>query len=262
MHEEAGRRRLRGAQAIAAALADGAELRLLLCPEGPLDESVAGLVRACAEAGVSVQRVSPEVLGRLGAQPATRVAEAEAGSGQDAGAGEGLLALVGPDPAAELEVWLARRGAAWLLTGTAYPGNAGFVVRSAEVSGADGVVIDADFGRDARRECLRAAMRADRFFPVCFTKAVDAVAAARRAGRRIIAVEDSGDRAPWELDLRGAVLFVVGGERQGIPQALLGEADAVLRIPMAGFVPSYNLQAAMAVVMGERLRQLGGRPDD
>ncbi|MBW2274978.1 MAG: hypothetical protein JRG96_17055 [Deltaproteobacteria bacterium] len=232
MHEEAGRRRLRGVRAIEAALADGAELRLLLCPEGPLDESVTGLVR-------------------------TRVAEAEAGSGQDAGAGEGLLALVGPDPAAELEVWLARRGAAWLLTGTAYPGNAGFVVRSAEVSGADGVVIDADFGRDARRECLRAAMRADRFFPVCFTKAVDAVAAARRAGRRIIAVEDSGDRAPWELDLRGAVLFVVGGERQGIPQALLGEADAVLRIPMAGFVPSYNLQAAMAVVMGERLRQLG-----
>jgi len=29
----------------------------------------------------------------------------------------------------------------------------------------------------------------------------------------------------------------------------------VLRIPMHGFLPSYNLQAAMAVVMGERLRQ-------
>ena len=83
MQEEAQRRRLRGVRAIEAALADEAELRLLLCPEGPLDESVAGLVRACEEAGVSVQRVSPEVLRRLGAQPATRVAGAEAGSGQE-----------------------------------------------------------------------------------------------------------------------------------------------------------------------------------
>ena len=33
------------------------------------------------------------------------------------------------------------------------------------------------------------------------------------------------------------------------------EADLVLRIPMRGFMPSYNLQAAMAAVASERLRQ-------
>ena len=36
---------------------------------------------------------------------------------------------------------------------------------------------------------------------------------------------------------------------------MLAGSDAVLRIPMAGFVPSHNLQAAMAMVVGERLRQ-------
>jgi TrmH family RNA methyltransferase len=246
MREEAGRRRLRGARAIEAALADGEEPRLLLCPEGTLGESAARLVRVCEEAGADVQRVSPAVLRRLGAGQAER----------QAGESAELLALVGPDPGAALESWLARPGAAWLLTGTAYPGNAGFVIRSAEVSGAAGVVIDADFDRGERRECLRAAMRADRFFPVCFAGAAEVVAVARRAGRRIVAVEDSGDRAPWETDLCGAVLFIVGGEHDGVPQPLLEEADAVLRIPMAGFAASYNLQAAMAVVMGERLRQL------
>jgi tRNA(Leu) C34 or U34 (ribose-2'-O)-methylase TrmL len=29
-----------------------------------------------------------------------------------------------------------------------------------------------------------------------------------------------------------------------------------MRLPMAGFVPSYNLQAAMSMVAYERLRQL------
>jgi tRNA G18 (ribose-2'-O)-methylase SpoU len=52
------------------------------------------------------------------------------------------------------------------------------------------------------------------------------------------------------------VLFVVGGERQGTPPELLERCDAVVRIPMAGFIPSYNLQAAVAVLAAERLRQL------
>ena len=41
--------------------------------------------------------------------------------------------------------------------------------------------------------------------------------------------------------------------------SILDLADAVLSIPMRGFLPSYNLQAAMAVVMGERLRQTTGK---
>jgi len=256
-----GRRRLQGARAIERALGEGERLALLLCPEGPLCESAARVVRACEEAGVQVQRVSRPVLERLGAPQPVRPAQTQVGAQPDPPRVEGgeLLALLGPDPGAQLETWLAESGAAWLLAGTAYPGNAGFVIRSAEVSGADGVVIDADFDREERRECLRAAMRADRFFPVCFAPAAAVLGSARRAGRRVIAVEDSGDRAPWELDLTGAVLFVVGGERDGVPTGLLEQADAVLRIPMAGFVPSYNLQAAMSVVMGERLRQLAQR---
>jgi len=48
---------------------------------------------------------------------------------------------------------------------------------------------------------------------------------------------------------------VIGGETRGIPAPLLARCDAALRIPMRGFIPAYNLQAAMAIVAGERLRQ-------
>jgi tRNA G18 (ribose-2'-O)-methylase SpoU len=58
------------------------------------------------------------------------------------------------------------------------------------------------------------------------------------------------------MDLAGPVLFVVGGERHGIPAEVLAECDDVIRIPMLGFIPSYNLQAAMAAVASERIRQL------
>ena len=52
------------------------------------------------------------------------------------------------------------------------------------------------------------------------------------------------------------LLLVIGGERHGIPRAVLDACDGAIRIPMRGFIPSYNLQAAMAIVVGEHLRQL------
>ena len=89
---------------------------------------------------------------------------------------------------------------------------------------------------------------------ICFIMS-EANSQAREAGRTVVAVEDVGKHAPWQVDLRGPVLIIVGGEEAGISEALRSQADAIVRVPMHGFLPSYNLQAAMAIVMGERLRQ-------
>ena len=167
------------------------------------------------------------------------------------------IALLGPPPGAALEDVLLGRGAVWLLAGLSYPTNVGFALRTAEVSGAQGVIVDAAFSAADRRTALRASMRADRVFPVIWSDAPTSLAAARAAGARIVAVEDNGTKAPWEIDLRGPVLLVVGGERDGIPPPVLERCDDIVRVPMAGFIPSYNVQAAMAAVAVERLRQVG-----
>jgi 23S rRNA (guanosine2251-2'-O)-methyltransferase len=73
----------------------------------------------------------------------------------------------------------------------------------------------------------------------------------------VLAVEDVGTLSPWEVDLRQPLLLLIGGERDGIPPAVLEACDGVITIPMRGFIPSYNLQAAMGIVVGEHLRQLG-----
>ncbi|MEN8158820.1 MAG: TrmH family RNA methyltransferase, partial [Myxococcota bacterium] len=167
-----------------------------------------------------------------------------------------LLALVGPPPGASAEAALSGPGIAWLLVGLAYPGNTGFAIRLAEVSGADAVFVDAAFQHEGRREALRASMRADHFMPVFWEPALDVIERARRAGRRVLAVEDVGTLAPWEVDLCQPLLLLIGGERHGIPQPVLDACDGALAIPMRGFIPSYNLQAAMGIVVGEYLRQL------
>jgi len=170
-----------------------------------------------------------------------------------------LLAMVGPPVHSELADALCGASVVWLLVDTAYPGNAGFAIRTAEVSGANGVIICAAFDHEERRAVRRTAMRADRFMPVIYTEIERAIDAAQEAGLRVVGIEDSGSHAPWEAELRSPTLFVIGGERHGIPAAVLDRCDDVLRLPMDGFVPSYNLQAAMAMVVGERLRQLATR---
>jgi tRNA G18 (ribose-2'-O)-methylase SpoU len=234
---------LAGPEEITAALDAGAPVRLLLVAAEPRDPRVPPLLARAQAAGAAVHTASPATLWRLGkVDPPAEV-----------------LGLVGPDPGARREQVLAAGGALWLLVGSVYPGNTGFAIRTAEVSGADGIFVANAFDHEGRREALRAAMRADRFMPVFWEAALPVIAGARTAGRRIHAVEDVGTAAPWDVDLRGPVLLVVGGERHGIPKDVLAACDGAIRIPMRGFIPSYNLQAAMAAVASERLRQLGVR---
>ncbi len=237
------RQQLTGPEAIRAALRGATPPRLLLAARraDATDPTLETLCEEAVERGVPVERVSTNDLRRMAAvRPPPQV-----------------LALCGPDPVRPFDELLAAPGALWLLAGVTYAGNAGYAIRSAEVSGAAGIVLDERFDPSERKRALRFSMHAERFFPVHWRGAAEVVGAARQAGRPVVAIEDVGDRAPWEVDLRGSPLLVIGGERDGIDGALLARADAVVRIPMRGFVPAYNLQAAMAVVMGERLRQEG-----
>lgn len=233
------RRRVAGVDAVERVLASE-DLRCLVLPESETSDAAQSLAERAREAAIPVHRVARRRFERM--QGSDRHAE--------------VLALLGPDPRGSLANVMSRGGAVWLLTGVAYPGNAGFAIRTAEVSGADALYIDNDFDHPGRREATRASMRADRFMPVGWESASTVFEAARAAGKRIVCIEDVGTEPPWRTDLTGPVLLVVGAEAEGIPQTLLDACDATTRLPMAGFVASYNLQTAVASVAMERFRQL------
>jgi len=233
------RRQLAGLDAIDAALRGGQRLRLILVREGLDTPELRDLLQRASASGVRIRSVSAKVVHRLShPRPPAEI-----------------LALAGSGPGGTLDELMAGLGAVWLLVDVSYPGNAGFAIRTAEVSGADGIVIDCGFDRTARRDALRLSMRADWFMPVLWERAEVAIDRAVASGHRVIGVEDVGAAAPWQVDLTGPVAFVIGGEERGIPEPVLERCDALVRLPMGGFIRSYNLQAAMAGVCAERLRQ-------
>jgi tRNA G18 (ribose-2'-O)-methylase SpoU len=233
------RRRLEGIREIESARAHGAPIGVVLRREGtPSAEARALLDRLRAE-GVAILEESDREMCRMsgGRTPPE------------------LVALEGAPPPSDLAGAMGLDGPLILLVGLRYPGNVGFIIRSAEVAGVAGVLLAGDWARGQRERALRVGMRADRFLPVLDVDAAAAFAGAREAGRRIIALETGGQTRPWETDLRGPLLLVVGGETSGIPADLLAEVDVRVTIPARGFIPSYNVQAAVGIALGEWLRQ-------
>lgn len=235
----ASRRRLLDRDAIRQAVAQGRELGVLLVREGERSPEVAALVEAARAAGVRISIESPREMRRMSATD-----EAPA-----------LLAMQGPAPASDLAALMKREGVVFVLIGLRYPANVGFILRSAEVAGAAGVVVANHWKESEWAEARRVSMRADRFLSVLSARAGEAVTAALASGRRLVAIETNGDATPWTADLTGPIACLIGSEATGIPADLLARADEILRIPTPGFIPSYNVQAATSILLGELLRQ-------
>ena len=169
------------------------------------------------------------------------------------------LALTGRPQSETLEEVMTAGGCVWLFDGVEYSTNLGFAIRTAEVSGADAVLLNVSKTHEERRTIRRASMRADRFIPVVYTSTDEILGAVKAHGFRIVVAEDVGEKGPWDENMTGDVILVVGAEREGVSDQVLEAADAVVKLPMDGFVPSYNLQVAVSVLAVEALRQRKSR---
>jgi tRNA (guanosine-2'-O-)-methyltransferase len=86
-----------------------------------------------------------------------------------------------------------------------------------------------------------------------------ALADLRRRGYRIVATTPHTEEVELgSFDLsRGKVALCFGTEMEGLSEELLREADEYLRIPMYGFVESFNISVSAAIILytlTERLR--------
>jgi len=230
-----------GVDEVSAAFDAGEEISLLLVRRDSQNPGVARLRAIAEERGIPVREGSSSDVWRMARDTRDETPE--------------VLALVGRNPDASFEEVLERGGLVWMLAGARYPVNIGFTIRTAEVSGADAVFVDCQLSHSERKAALRASMKAHRFMPVHWVDGSQTINSAKTSGFRVISVEDSGQAGPWDADLTGDVMLIVGGEHDGIPDDMLAASDLVVRIPMSGFVPSYNLQAPMAVVAIEAQRQ-------
>jgi len=88
------------------------------------------------------------------------------------------------------------------------------------------------------------------------TNSADTIRRLKEEGYWIYGTQ-AGARPPWEIDLRGKVLLVFGGEEKGMRRLTRELCDDLVGLPMRGRVASLNLATATAAVVYDAVRQRG-----
>jgi TrmH family RNA methyltransferase len=132
------------------------------------------------------------------------------------------------------------------LWGVGDPGNVGTILRSALAFGAGSVVLGPGCADPFGPKAVRASMGALFTVPVARAERVDEL-----PGERVALVAGGGK--PLAGPAAGEMTIVVGAERDGLPDEVVGACDRIAQIPIA----SESLNAAMAATVA--LYELGPR---
>jgi 23S rRNA (guanosine2251-2'-O)-methyltransferase len=176
------------------------------------------------------------------------------------GAHQGIVAIAGEYRYAALDELFAGSEPPLLLVldGITDPQNFGALVRSAEVLGANGVVIPDAHAAPVTGGVVKASAGAtERMRIVRVSNLLKTLDAVRERGVKVWgAAADRGQSLP-AADLRGPTAFVIGAEGRGMREAVARRCDALLRIPQRGQVASLNASVAGALLLYEAARQRG-----
>lgn len=145
-----------------------------------------------------------------------------------------------------------------ILDGVEDPHNLGAVIRTAEGAGVHGVFIPERRAAGLTSVVAKVSAGAIDHMPVArVTNTSRLIESLKAAGVWVYGVEPSASKLYTDVDLRGPVGLVFGGEGTGIRPGLLQHCDERIRIPMRGRVQSLNVSASAAVLLFEAARQRG-----
>jgi len=179
---------------------------------------------------------------------------------------QGVIALCPAVPYVEISEILQiakNRGEApfvIILDGVTDPHNLGAVMRTAESSGAHGIIIPKRRSVGLTGTVAKTSAGAINHIAVArvnnITRALDEL----KAAGLWIACADMEGTSIFEADLRGPIALVLGAEGEGVSRLVAQNSDFAVRIPMLGKIASLNVSVATGVLAYEVVRARLNQP--
>lgn len=134
------------------------------------------------------------------------------------------------------------------------PHNFGSILRTADATGVDGVIIPKHRAVGITSVVVKASTGAVEHIPIArVTNLSQAIADLKNAGFWIFGTDMEGtDYRQWNT--KGSVALIIGNEGRGMSKGLHKEVDELLTIPMVGHVQSLNAGVAAGLLMYEVYR--------
>lgn len=214
----------------------------ILVAKGAGGAKLQELIEFCRKQGVAVRFEPREALDRVS-------------SGANH---QGVVAFGAVHSYVELDSLLPKAKMLVMLDGVEDPHNLGAVIRTVNAAGADAVVIPDRRAAGLTDVVAKASAGAVEYTPVARIGNVSqALAKLKDSGFWVFGLDERAKQRYDEAEFAERSVVVLGGEGKGLHELVKKHCDVLVRIPMAGQIPSLNVSVAAGIVLFEWRRQRG-----
>ena len=135
------------------------------------------------------------------------------------------------------------------------PGNLGAVLRSADASGVDAVIVCDPLTDMYNPNLIRSSIGAIFTVPVATATSEETIKWLKDNNIKIYTAQLQDSEWYYDTDMKDATAIVMGTEATGLTTAWRKAADAHIKIPMLGKLDSLNVSVSAAILMFEAVRQ-------
>jgi 23S rRNA (guanosine2251-2'-O)-methyltransferase len=134
--------------------------------------------------------------------------------------------------------------------------NFGAIIRTAECTGVDGIIIQKKGGAPINGDTIKTSAGAVFKVPICKVDHIkDAVFHMQASGIKVIAATEKTDNTLYNVSFKEPCAIIMGSEGRGINPSILQVVDEKAKLPILGEIESLNVSVACGAFLYEVVRQ-------
>jgi 23S rRNA (guanosine2251-2'-O)-methyltransferase len=134
--------------------------------------------------------------------------------------------------------------------------NFGAIIRTAECTGVNGIIIQKKGGAPVNGDTIKTSAGAVFKIPICKVDHIkDAVFYMQASGIKVIAATEKTNDTIYDVSFAEPCAIIMGSEGRGINPSTLKVVDAKAKLPLLGEIESLNVSVACGAFLYEAVRQ-------
>ena len=134
--------------------------------------------------------------------------------------------------------------------------NFGAIIRTAECTGVNGIIIQKKGGAPVNGDTIKTSAGAVFNVPICKVDHIkDAMFYLQASGIKVIAATEKTDNSIYDVSFKEPCAIIMGSEGKGVSPSILKLADDKAKLPMYGSIGSLNVSVACGALLYEVVRQ-------
>ena len=134
--------------------------------------------------------------------------------------------------------------------------NFGAIIRTAEISGVDGIIIQNSSSAPVNSDTIKTSAGAIFNIPICKVNNIkDAIYHLQSMNISIISASEKSEKSIYDVDLKVPLAIIMGSEQKGINKSVINLSNESVKLPMYGKIESLNVSVACGIFLYEVVRQ-------